>query len=150
MADQAFTAGTFYGATMALTTAATVLSTSQPEMVKWTGISREAVETTHLASGGKTFIAGDIIDYGEIEVTDKYSTQLQHVTLMTLTPCDTLTLTFPKRAVTCSGAVATTAATAAFPVIYLGFAPDLANDKPMTSVKKFRVTGLPTFVAAVT
>lgn len=149
MADQAFTAGTFYGATMALTTAATILSTSQPEMVKWTGISREAIETTHLASSGKTFIAGDIIDYGEIEVTDKYATQLQHVTLMSGTACDTLTLTFPKRATTCGGALATTAATAAFPVIYLGFAPDLANDKPMTSVKKFRVTGAPTFVAAV-
>ena len=149
MADQAFTAGTFYGATMALTTAATILSTSQPEMVKWTGISREAIETTHLSSGGKTFIAGDILDYGEIEVTDKYATQLQHVTLMTGTPCDTLTLTFPKRSTTCGGALATTAATAAFPVIYLGFAPDLANDKPMTSVKKFRVTGAPTFVAAV-
>lgn len=148
MADQAFTVGTFYGATMALTSAATVLSTTQPQEVKWTGITREAVETTHLASGGKTFIAGDIIDYGEIEVTDKYSTQLQHVTLMTGAACDTLTLTFPKRSVACGGAVSSTAATAVFPVVYLGFAPDLSNDKPMTSVKKFRVTGLPTFVAA--
>lgn len=150
MADQAFTAGTFYGATMVLTTAATVLSTTQPQEVKWTGITREAIETTHLASGGKTFIAGDIVDYGEIEVTDKYSTQLQHVTLMTGTACDTLTLTFPKRSVTCGGSLAGTAATAAFPVVYLGFAPDLSNDKPMTSVKKFRVTGAPTFVAAQT
>ena len=83
MADQAFTAGTFYGATVALTTAATILSTSQAEMVKWTGFSREAVETTHLASGGKTFIVGDIPDWGEVEVTTKYSTQLQHATLMT-------------------------------------------------------------------
>lgn len=149
MADQAYAAGTFYGATMVLTSAATILSTTQPEMVKWTGVSREAVETTHLASGGKTFIAGDIVDYGEIEVTDKYSTQLQHVTLMTGTACDTLTLTFPKRAVTCGGSLATTAATAAFPVVYIGMAPDFSNDKPMTSVKKFRVTGAPTFVAAV-
>lgn len=134
---------------MVLASAATILSTTQPEMVKWTGISREPIETTHLASGGKTFIAGDIIDYGELEVTDKYSTQLQHVTLMSGTACDTLTLTFPKRAVTCGGALATTAATAAFPVVYIVMAPDFANDKPMTSVKKFRVTGSPTFVAAI-
>jgi len=149
MADQVYAPGTFYGATMVLTSAATILSTTQPEMVKWTGITREAVETTHLASGGKTFIAGDIVDYGEIEVTAKYSTQLQHVTLMTGTACDTLTLTFPRRAVTCGGALATTAATAAFPVVYVGQVPDFANDKPMTTVHKFRVTGAPTFVAAV-
>ena len=133
---------------MVLTSAAAVLSTTQPEMVKWTGISREAVETTHLASGGKTFIAGDIVDFGEIEVTAKYSTQLQHVTLMTGAACDTLTLTFPKRAVACGGAVASAAGTAAFPVVYLGQTPDYSNDKVMTTVHKFRVTGAPTFVPA--
>lgn len=150
MADQAFTIGTFYGATVALTTAATILSTTQTEEVKWTGFNREAIETTYLLSGGKTFMNGDIVDYGELEVTTKYSTQLQHVTLMTGTNCDTLTVTFPKRATTCGGSLAGTAGTIAFPVVYTGMTPDWAKDKPMTSVHKFKVSGAPTIVAAQT
>jgi hypothetical protein len=148
MADQTLTVGTFYGATIALTSATTLIGSSQVEMFKWTGFTLDPIETTHLASGGKTFVKGDIADWGEIEVATRYSTQVNYFSLLETISCDTLTVTFPKRATTCGGALASAAATLAYPVIYLGGTVDFANDKPISVTHKFRVTGKPTPVAA--
>ena len=150
MADQAFAPFTLQGSTVALTTGTTVMT--EVHSVKWTGISRTAVETTHLATtnGAKTFLAGDIIDYGEVEVAVKYSTQLQHGTLLYSTAkCDTLTLTFKKAYTSCGQALPTTAASIAFPVVFVSSSPDWQNDGVSMMTHKFKVSGSPTIVPAV-
>lgn len=150
MADQAFAASTFYSSSIALTTGTTVLT--EIESVEWSGISREEVETTHLAStsGGKTFIPGDIIDFGTLTLTGKYSTQLNYGTLLTTTAkCDTATVTFRKAPTSCGAALPTTAATYAFAVVWLKFEPTWSNTEVMKGKFTFRVTGVPVPVAAV-
>ena len=151
MADQAFAPGTFYGSAAALTTGTTVLT--EIEAVEWSGINREEVETTHLAStsGAKTFIPGDIIDYGTLTLTGKYSTQLNYGTLLTTTAkCDTLTITFGKKAVSCGTTLPATAATYPFSVVWLKFEPTWSTTEVMKGKFTFRVTGVPTPTAAQT
>ncbi len=150
MADQAFAPSTFFGSSVALTTGTTVLT--EIEAVEWSGIERQEVETTHLGStsGAKTFIPGDIIDFGTLTLTGKYSTQLNYGTLLTTTAkCDTLTVTFKKAPVSCGAALPTTAATYAFSVVWLKFEPTWSNTEVMKGKFTFRVTGVPTPVAAV-
>jgi hypothetical protein len=112
-------------------------------------MSRTPVETTYLASTGKSFIPGDIIDYGEVEIDEKYSTQLQHGTLFTSSKCDTVTVTFKKAITACGQAEPTTAASIAFSVIFIASTPTWAKDGVAMMKHKFKVTGAPTIVAAV-
>jgi hypothetical protein len=150
MADQAFAPGTFFGASAALTTATTLIT--EFEEFSWSGMERNAVETTHLGStnGHKTYIPGDIIDNGELTITGKYSTQLNYETLFRSTgKCDTLTVTFPKRAVSCGASLPTTAATAAWSVVLTKFEPMFTNDEVMKARFTFKVTGSATLTAAV-
>jgi hypothetical protein len=151
MALQAFAPFTFQGSSVALTTGTTVFT--EVESVSWTGLTRTAVETTHLTStgGAKTFIAGDIIDYGEVEVDQKYSTQLQHGTLLVTTAkCDTLTLTFKKAAVSCGATLPATAASIVFSVVFVSSTPTWPKDGLAMMKHKFKVSGAPTFVEAST
>ena len=150
MANQAFAPGTFYGATVALTTASTLLT--EVEMTDWTGMSREAIETTHLGSttGIKTFIPGDILDFGEITITGKYSTQLAYDTLFASTgKCDTLTITFAKRATTCGASLPTTAASIAAGVVLMSIKPTWSTTEVMKCEMKYRVNGAFTITPAV-
>lgn len=150
MADQAFAPGTFFGASAALTTASTLIT--EFEEFSWSGMERNAVETTHLGStnGYKTFVPGDIIDNGELTITGKYSTQLNYETLFRSTgKCDTLTVTFPKRPTSCGQSLPTTAATCAWSVIFTKFEPTFSNDEVIKARFTFKVTGAATHVAAV-
>ena len=151
MADQAFAPFTFQGSSVAVTTAATVITGSELHSVKWSGITRTAVETTHLTTtnGARTYLAGDIIDYGELEIVVKYSTQLQHGTLLYSTgKCDTVTLTFKKAAVSCGAALPTSAATIAFTVVFVSSTPDWPADNVAMMTHKYKVTGAPTITPA--
>lgn len=150
MADQAFAPFTFQGSSVALTTGTTVVT--EVESVSWSGITRTPIETTHLGStgGAKTFLPGDIIDYGEVEVDQKYSTQLQHGTLLATTAkCDTLTVTFKKAVTACGAAVPTTAGSIAFGVVFVSSTPTWPKDGLAMMKHKFKVTGVPTITPAV-
>jgi hypothetical protein len=155
MANQSFTQGTFYGGLAALTTGTTVIGNivaiTPPEM------SREAIETTYTttsANGIKTYIPGDLKDMGEMSVTCQYNTQLDYNSLFgapstTNTGCDTMTVTFPKRATTCGGSVASSAATWSAPVVITKLSPKWEFDSQMLITMTFKVIGAPTYTAAV-
>jgi hypothetical protein len=150
MADQAVTTGTAFGATFALTTNSTFTGDLFRIDKGWE-MMRTAVETTHSSStnGWKTFIAGDIKEMGTLEITVNYNTQLQYHTLFAA-GCDTLTLTFPKRATTCGGTVAVTAATFASSVVFEKASAAFPFDDRMAITLTFRLSGSPTIVAATT
>jgi len=150
MAVQGTTIGTMFGLTAALTTNGTLVGNivqvdTAPEL------SRTAVESTHTAStdGWKTFIAGDMKDGGELALTCQYNTQLDYAALFAA-GCDTITITFPKRAATCGGTVAATAATLAFPVVFQRLSPVWNFDDMAVITLRFKVAGKPTYVAAQT
>lgn len=149
MADQAFAAGTFYGSTIALTTSTTLLG--NVKALKWSGVSRKEVNTTHLltTSGIETFLAGDIISPGTLDIDAQYDTNLVMHTLFIAAKCDTLTLTFPKRSVSCGAALPTTAAKIVFQVVILSAEPEYSNEDLMMMKFKFQVNGTPVFTAAV-
>ena len=149
MADQAYAGGTFYGATVTFTTATTL--TGNVKSVKWSGLTRKEVDTTHLlsTSGMMTYIPSDMIEGGDVEIEAQYSTQLNYQSLLIANRCDTVTITFPKRGTTCGGALATTAATIAFSAAILSAEPDWSNDNLMTIKFKLKVSGSITSVAAV-
>ena len=150
MADQAFAPFTFQGSSVALTTGTTVIT--EVESISWTGVTRTPIETTHLGStgGAKTFLAGDIIDYGEIEIDQKYSTQLQHGTLLATTAkCDTLTITFKKAITACGAALPTTAASLACSVVFVSSSPTWPKDGLAMIKHKFKVSGPVTITPAV-
>ena len=151
MTAQAFTQGSFYGGSATLTTATTLIGNiigidTAPEM------SRTAIETTHSTSTGgwKTFVPGDIKDGGEIAITVQYSTQLDYGTLFgtTVTACDTITVTFPKRGTTCGAALAGTAATWSAQVVITKISPKWEFENQMAVTLTFKISGAPTYVAA--
>lgn len=148
MADQTFTQGTAYGLTAALTTNTTFIGNivgidTAPEF------SRTSIETTHSGSTGgwKTFVPGDIKDGGMIAITWQYNTQLDYKTLFAA-GCDTITVTFPKRATTCGGSLAATAASWSAAVVFEKLSPKWEFDSQMVITGTFRVSGPATYVAA--
>jgi len=149
MTAQAYAGGTFYGASVAFTAATTL--TGNIKSVKWSGLSRKEVDTTHLLStnGMMTYIPGDMIEGGDVEIEAQYSTQLDYQALLIANRCDTVTITFPKRGTTCGGALAGTAATIAFVAAILSAEPDFSNDNLLTIKFKLKISGSITTVAAV-
>ncbi len=148
MTAQATTVGTMYGIAPALTTNTTLIGNivgidTAPEF------SRTSVETTHSASTGgwKTFIPGDIKDGGMLAVTCQYDTQLDYKTLFAA-GCDTITITFPKRATSCGGSLAATAATFAASVVFEKISPKWEFDSVAVVTLTFKISGAPTYVAA--
>lgn len=149
MTAQGFTQGTAFGIAAALTTNTTLIGNivgidTAPEM------SRTAVETTHSAStnGWKTFIKGDIKDGGMLAITCQYNTQLDYGTLFTA-GCDIITITFPVRGTSCGAAVAGTAATWASAVVFEKISPKWEFDSQMVITLTFKISGTPTYVAAL-
>lgn len=150
MADQAFAPGTFFGSTIAFTTATTLVG--NVKSLKWDGgISRKEVNTTHLltTNGVETFIAGDIISPGTLTVEAQYSTQLDYLALLVANKCDTVTLTFPKRSTTCGAALPTTAAKIVFTVVILSAEPNYDNENLNMITFKLQVSGSPVTTPAV-
>ena len=148
MATQTFSPGTFFGSTVAFTTSTTLLG--NVKSLKWSGLTRKEVNTTHLltTNGIETFLAGDIISPGTVDIEVQYSTQLDYISLFQSGKCDICTITFPKRAPTCNGTLALTAATLSFAFVLLSAEPDYNNDDLMMMKFKLQVSGTPTFVAA--
>lgn len=149
MVAQAFTQGTVYGVTAVLSTNATLIGNivgidTAPEL------SRTAVETTYAGStnGWKTFIQGDIKDGGMLAITCQYNTQLDYGALFAA-GCDTITITFPKRGTACGAALPTTAATWASSVVFEKISPKWEFDSQIVVTITFKLSGAPTFVAAV-
>lgn len=149
MTAQAFAPGTMFGIAPVLTTNATLIGVikgidTAPEM------SRTAIETTHSASTGgwKTFIPGDIKDGGMLAITCQYDTQLDYKTLFAA-GCDTITITFPKRAVSCGAALPATAATFSASVVFEKISPKWDFDDVAVVTLTFKISGAPTFLAAV-
>jgi hypothetical protein len=145
---QAYAAGTFFGSTVVFTSATTLLGNVRA--VKWTGITRNEINTTGIntTDGVETFITGDILNAGELEVEAQYSTQLNYMTLLLANRNDTVTITFPKRSTTCNGALASSAASIAFPVAILSAEPEWPNDGLLIIKFKLKVSGKPTTVVA--
>lgn len=61
--------------------------------IEWTGISREALETSTMATtGGKTFMPGDLYDPGSLNVTIQFDTDASPPITST---AETVTVTWP-------------------------------------------------------
>lgn len=149
MTTQTFTQGTAFGIGAALTTNTTFIGNimgidTAPEY------SRTAIETTYSGSpsGWKQFIQGDIKDGGSIAITWQYNTQLDYGALFAI-GCDTITITFPKRATTCGGALASVAATWSAAVVFEKLSPKWEFDSQMVITGTFKISGAPTYVAAI-
>lgn len=98
--------------------------------VEWTGVHREAIETTVLdTSGGKTFIPGDNYDPGELHVTMQFDTDSAWVTAIAAA-AETVTLTFPD---------AETAAASGFMTDFQ--ITDITNEGVMTAEATVKLTG---------
>lgn len=138
-----------YGCSATLTTATTVIgnikSITPPKM------SRTAIESTHSGSTGgwKTFLPGDIKDGGELEITWQYNTALDYGSLFNTAGCDTLTVTFPKRVTACGASLPTTAASWAASVVLTNLSPVWEMDDMNLMTGTFKVSGAPTYTAAV-
>jgi hypothetical protein len=146
--SQAFTQGTFYGGAAALSTNTTLLGNivgvdTAPEF------SREVIETTNSRNTNlwATFAAGDIKDAGSISITWQYNTQLDYGILFN-TGNDAIQITFPKRATSCGGSVATNAATWTAYVVLEKLSPAWKFDQQMVITGTFKISGQPAFVAA--
>jgi len=63
--------------------------------IGWSGISREAIETSHMGTtGGRTFIPGDLYDPGELSVELNFEAT-DDVTTPIAAAAETVTVTFP-------------------------------------------------------
>ena len=149
MAAQAFAPGTNMGSTVAYTTSTTLLG--EVHSIEWTGLTRQGLKTIHLLStdGVATYLPGDVIEPGQLTIRAKWSTQLDYMALFLSGKCDTITLTYPKRPVSCGASLPTTAATLAWGVVLLELKPVWSNDEVNMIEQKLQCTGKPTFVAAV-
>lgn len=150
MTNQATTIGTMYGIAAVLTTNTTFIG-NIVSIDTAPGGKRTSVESTHSGSTGghKTYVPGDITDNGMLVVTCQYNTQLDYKTLFAA-GCDTVTITFPKRATTCGGSLAGTAATWSASVVFEEYSPKWEFDSLAVITLTFRVSGAPTYVAAQT
>lgn len=75
------------------------------QTISWSGISREAIETTHLGTTtARTFMPGDLYDPGEVTMELSYDDGVDTPILLADT-AETITLTFPTSGATfaCSG-----------------------------------------------
>lgn len=149
MTAQAFTQGTMFGIGAALTTNSTFIGNIMMIDAPFT-MSRTAVETTHAGSsnGWATYIAGDIKKMGEMSITVQYDTTLDYKTLFAA-GCDTITITFPKRATSCGGSVAATAGTFACSVVFLEVSPKWEFESQAVVTLKFQLSGAPTFTGPI-
>ena len=149
MVAQAFTQGTMYGIAPVLTTNATLIGNVMA-MDGALHYSRTAIETTHSASTGgwATYIAGDIKKPGELKITVQYDTTLDYKTLFAA-GCDTITITFPKRGLTCGAALATTAGTFASAVVFVDLSAKWEFDSQAVITITFQLSGASTFVGPI-
>lgn len=108
-----------------------------PELLSlsWSGISREAVDTSHMGTvGGRTFLPGDLHDPGEVTAEVHLNSTEAPPIATTSAPVTTLTVTFPA-----VGTAATDAWTAS--AFMTGFEfTDPLEDK-MTATATFKITG---------
>lgn len=148
MTAQAFAPGTMFGISAALTTNTTMIGPivgidTPPEM------SREAIDTTHSGStnGWMTCIPGNKLNPGEIAITCQYSTQLDYSALF-LAGCDTITITFPKRATTCGASLPGTAASWSSACVMTKVSPKWEFESLAVVTLTFKLSGAPTYTAA--
>lgn len=134
MADEGSGASITFG-----TSGTTINATS----IQATGVSREALETTHLGTTGgtKTYIPADLKDPGEISVTFRYDPDTQPP----IAAAETITITYPVPATKNNGA---TEASSGF--VSSWDAPTLENDTVMDATFSIKRTGPITYVDATT
>jgi len=94
--------------------------------------------------GHQTFIAGDLKNWGEIEIDVEYNTQLDYKTLLTSQAAENMTITFPLRG------NAATAATCVFSAVLTAMSPTWPKDDLLMVTMTFKVSGSPTYTAATT
>lgn len=95
--------------------------------VRWTGISREALETTTMATtGGRDFIPGDLYDPGELQCEIQFDTD---ATPPISSAAETITITWPD------------AETAIFSGFMTGFEISDVLEQVMTATATIKITG---------
>ena len=129
------------GATITFGTSGTAL---QCISIQGSGIAREALETTHLATTGgyKTYLPADYKDPGEISCTFRYNPDTQPPVAAV---AETITITYPVPTGKNNGA---TEASSGFVTTFDG--PSLENDTIMDATCTIKRTGAVTFVDATT
>ena len=128
------------GASITFGTAGTTLKATS---IQASGVSREALETTHLLTTGgyKTFIPADNKDPGEISVTWNYDPDVQP----TFGAAETITITYP---VPVGDATGATEVSSGF---WTGFEPPASeNDSIMSASGTIKRTGVILYTDAST
>ena len=105
--------------------------------------SREAIDTTHMAStnGWATFLPSDIKKAGQVKVTGQFDPSKNWKTAIAAAP-ENITVTFPLP----TGG--TTAGTVQCSGFLVQFTPGVPMDNKMTYTAVIQFTGEPTFTAA--
>lgn len=108
--------------------------------VRWTGLQREARETSHMSStnGWRTFLPTDLKDPGTLELDLQFDKNAATKTNLA-SAAETVTVTFPTPA---GGATGGSWACSGF---MLSFEPDIPLDDVMTASSAVKFTGEPTF-----
>lgn len=116
------------------------------------GLQRKAIGTLDLTddTGWETFVGSDVKTPGTLTITYKFSTQIDYWSLFEDEKCDTVEITYKKRATTCGGAVASTAATLTFDVVWTECKPEYEGNEISKVVCTFKISGKPTQVDAAT
>jgi hypothetical protein len=128
------------GATIAFTTTA---KTFKVRSIKQSGLKREVVDTTHLGTTtAKTFMPGDLIDGGEIEVELLWEPGAAGTRPSYAGAIETVTITVPMHS---GGSVA---AAVAFSGVVMDVGFDVPLDALMISTFKIKITGDLTWTAA--
>lgn len=114
---------------------------AQVTNVKWSGMSRKSIDTTHSGSSGgaATFIPSDIEDYGELQVELLFN---PNDTPPIASAAETVTVTFPVPSGSTNGA--TWAATG----FLTNFETDVPIDDRMTATATIKFSGIVTFTDA--
>lgn len=99
------------------------------------GITREAIETTHLGTtGGKTFIPGDLYDGGELTLDVMHDPSIT-VPMLAGNQPETITITYPTPAGMSSGA------TWSFSGFMTNYEPTAPLEDKMTATVTIKLTG---------
>ncbi len=139
-----YTPGSGFGIVASLATSTTILGNIHGYRAN--KFSRPAIETTHMATTGghRTYIAGDLKDWGEIECDVEYNTQIDYKTLAAAQAAETMTVTFPLRG------NAVTAATVTFTAVLTDISPTWPKDDLIMATLTFKASAAPTYTAATT
>lgn len=110
--------------------------------VEWSGIARDAIETTHSTStsGYRTWIPSDLKDPGELAIDLLFDPDDSPLTPLTAAAA-TVTVTYP---IPAGGSVAATWACSGF---LTGFSVGIPIDDKMSAQATIKFTGVPTFTA---